>query len=89
MRAELSFDGPMRAAVRRQPPVKGEERMSGRSKMLAAALTAAALAMAAPGMAASAAEKIVISNWDAYMPADLLERFTQETTWRGVTIAYK
>jgi spermidine/putrescine transport system substrate-binding protein len=28
---------------------------------------------------AAAKGKIVISNWDAYMPADLLERFTAET----------
>lgn len=28
---------------------------------------------------AQAAEKIVISNWDAYMPKDLLERFKAET----------
>ena len=27
----------------------------------------------------AAAEKIVISNWDGYMPADLLENFTKET----------
>jgi len=42
-----------------------------------AAATAAALAFAnAPALAA---EKIVISNWDGYMPADLLENFTRET----------
>lgn len=29
--------------------------------------------------AAFAAEKIVVSNWDAYMPADLLENFTKAT----------
>ncbi len=29
--------------------------------------------------AAAAAEKIVISNWDGYMPGDLLENFTKET----------
>ncbi len=29
--------------------------------------------------AAQAAEKIVISNWDGYMPADLLEKFTAAT----------
>lgn len=28
---------------------------------------------------AGAAEKIVISNWDNYMPPDILERFTKET----------
>ena len=41
--------------------------------------TAAALAMALAGGAAAAEGKIVISNWDGYMPADLLERFTAET----------
>lgn len=40
---------------------------------------AAALALALQGTAAGAAEKIVISNWDGYMPPDLLERFTAET----------
>jgi spermidine/putrescine transport system substrate-binding protein len=42
-----------------------------------AAATAATLALAAAPVAA--AEKIVISNWDGYMPADLLENFTKET----------
>lgn len=40
-------------------------------------------ALAACGVAALAsaaqAEKIVISNWDGYMPPDLLENFTKET----------
>ncbi len=30
-------------------------------------------------MSATAADKIVISNWDGYMPEDLLENFTKET----------
>jgi spermidine/putrescine transport system substrate-binding protein len=42
---------------------------------LAAGLALAAMA-AAP---AAAAEKIVISNWDGYMPPDLLANFTKET----------
>lgn len=39
-------------------------------------------ALLAAGMVASgtvAAEKIVISNWDGYMPADMLEKFTAAT----------
>lgn len=36
-------------------------------------------ALAAFAIAPAAADKIVISNWDGYMPPDLLERFTQET----------
>ncbi len=43
-----------------------------------AAAAAAALGLATAGGAA-AAEKIVISNWDGYMPPDLLENFTKET----------
>jgi len=31
------------------------------------------------GCSVAMAEKIVISNWDGYMPADLLESFTKET----------
>ena len=31
------------------------------------------------GHAAAAADKIIISNWDGYMPKDLLENFTKET----------
>ena len=45
---------------------------------LASALLAGAAALAVAS-GASAAEKIVISNWDGYMPADMLERFTAET----------
>lgn len=41
----------------------------------AAALAAAILAATGP----AAAQTIVISNWDGYMPADLLERFTAAT----------
>ncbi|MEQ9608079.1 MAG: spermidine/putrescine ABC transporter substrate-binding protein [Kiloniellaceae bacterium] len=51
------------------------------SKLTSALLTGAAvlaLAGTAPGTA-WAAGKIVISNWDGYMPADMLERFTAET----------
>jgi spermidine/putrescine transport system substrate-binding protein len=42
------------------------------STVLAAAV---ALGLATP----AAAQKIVISNWDAYMPPDLLQNFTKET----------
>jgi len=55
--------------------------MSRFSKLGAALLagTAAAVLVGnAPGTAV-AADKIVISNWDGYMPADMLERFTAET----------
>lgn len=46
-----------------------------------AAIGAAALALTLTlqGTPVAAAEKIVISNWDGYMPPDLLERFTQDT----------
>jgi spermidine/putrescine transport system substrate-binding protein len=48
-----------------------------RSAMLVAAT---ALALSAPTVGlAEAAEKLVISNWDAYMPKDLLERFKAAT----------
>jgi spermidine/putrescine transport system substrate-binding protein len=43
---------------------------------LAAATALSVIFVAAPALAA---EKIVISNWDGYMPADLLENFTKET----------
>ena len=43
------------------------------SRTLAAALAAAGLALPAH------ADSIVISNWDGYMPPDLLERFTAAT----------
>ena len=46
-------------------------------KKLIGAAAAAALLMAAG--AANAQQKIVISNWDGYMPKDLLENFTKET----------
>src|SRR5690348_9414841 len=39
----------------------------------------AALALAATMPRAEAGDKIVISNWDAYMPKDLLERFKAAT----------
>ncbi|MGI9334082.1 MAG: polyamine ABC transporter substrate-binding protein [Gammaproteobacteria bacterium] len=42
---------------------------------IAAALALAVSLLAAP----AAAQKIVISNWDGYMPEDLLASFTQET----------
>ncbi len=45
---------------------------------LKVALLAAAAAVTLSG-GAQAAGKIVISNWDGYMPADMLERFTAET----------
>jgi spermidine/putrescine transport system substrate-binding protein len=44
---------------------------------VAAILAAGSMAMWAAG--ASAADKIVISNWDGYMPPDLLANFTKET----------
>jgi spermidine/putrescine transport system substrate-binding protein len=53
--------------------------MSGTRRTLFGAAGAAALALAFAGAPALAAEKIVISNWDGYMPADLLANFTQET----------
>ena len=46
-----------------------------RSTFIPAAAAAALLALSAP----AAAETLVISNWDGYMPADLLENFTKET----------
>ena len=44
-------------------------------RTLAAGPALAALLLAAP----AAAETLVISNWDGYMPPDLLENFTAET----------
>lgn len=44
-------------------------------RTLAAGSALAALLLAAP----AAAETLVISNWDGYMPPDLLENFTAET----------
>ena len=49
-------------------------RIDGTKTALAVALTA--LLAAGPAVAA---DKIVISNWDGYMPADLLDRFTAAT----------
>lgn len=46
-------------------------------RKLIGAAAAAALLVAAG--AANAQQKIVISNWDGYMPKDLLENFTKET----------
>ena len=48
----------------------------GKTVRQAAWVTALGITMAA---GAAQAEKIVISNWDGYMPADLLEKFTAET----------
>ena len=47
-------------------------------KNLGVALLAGVAALAVSG-GAHAAGKLVISNWDGYMPADMLERFTAET----------
>jgi spermidine/putrescine transport system substrate-binding protein len=43
------------------------------------AVLVAGIASLAMAGTASAADKIVISNWDGYMPADMLEKFTAET----------
>ncbi|HTN97632.1 MAG TPA: extracellular solute-binding protein [Nordella sp.] len=51
--------------------------MKLRKKMVAACAAGAAMLLAA-GLA-QAAEKIVISNWDGYMPKDLAEKFKAET----------
>ncbi|NJO36512.1 MAG: spermidine/putrescine ABC transporter substrate-binding protein [Rhizobiales bacterium] len=49
-------------------------------KTIGTAIGAAALAMLGMGTGAALAEgKIVISNWDGYMPADLPEKFQAET----------
>ena len=50
----------------------------GKINTLSGALLAGA-AVLAVSVSAQAADKIVISNWDGYMPADMLERFTAET----------
>ncbi|MFM9845431.1 MAG: spermidine/putrescine ABC transporter substrate-binding protein [Dongiaceae bacterium] len=47
-------------------------------KIAIAAVVAAVSAVLWPA-GAPAADKIVISNWDGYMPPDLLENFTKET----------
>ena len=49
------------------------------TKRIAAALFGGLGSLALSAGLAAAAETIVISNWDGYMPADLLERFTAET----------
>ena len=49
------------------------------TKRIAAALFGGLGVLALSAGLAAAAEKIVISNWDGYMPADLLESFTAET----------
>ena len=41
------------------------------------------LALAAPGGTARADGKLVISNWDAYMPKDLLDRFKAATGYEA------
>src|SRR5688500_20333044 len=46
-----------------------------RSLIASAAVAALGLFLAGP----AAAQKLVISNWDAYMPPDFLENFTKET----------
>jgi len=51
--------------------------MKNLSKFSAALLAGVAATAFAAGV--QAADKIVISNWDGYMPADMLERFTAET----------
>jgi spermidine/putrescine transport system substrate-binding protein len=48
-----------------------------RKVTVAALLAAGSIAVWAAG--AAAADKIVISNWDGYMPPDLLANFTKET----------
>ncbi len=48
------------------------------TKNIAAALSIGA-AVALSGSTAFAADKLVISNWDAYMPADMLEQFEAAT----------
>ncbi len=53
--------------------------MSDTSRTLPAVAAGVALALALGASTALAADKIVISNWDGYMPADLLENFTKET----------
>ena len=52
--------------------------MMGKTLRFAAGFTVCAV-LATLGSAASAEGKIVISNWDGYMPKDLLENFTKET----------
>lgn len=51
----------------------------GHVKHVASWLAGIALAGLLSTQAAFAAEKIVVSNWDGYMPADLLKNFTEAT----------
>lgn len=48
-------------------------------KRITASCVAAFLSLGGLTLTAQAAEKLVISNWDNYMPPDVLERFTKET----------
>ena len=48
-------------------------------RVLTRLMAATLLCLATSLGTAQAADKIVISNWDAYMPGDLLENFTKET----------
>ena len=52
--------------------------MTKKTGIFSAICAGACLAALGSG-GAMAAEKIVISNWDGYMPGDLLENFTKET----------
>ncbi|TXH39297.1 MAG: spermidine/putrescine ABC transporter substrate-binding protein [Rhodospirillaceae bacterium] len=53
--------------------------LRGFSAAAIVAMPLTAIANLVSASAASAAEKIVISNWDGYMPKDLLANFTKET----------
>lgn len=53
--------------------------MSAKPNWYTAFAGVSALILASLGAGPAAADKIVISNWDAYMPDDLLENFTKET----------
>jgi spermidine/putrescine transport system substrate-binding protein len=49
-------------------------------RMIRSLIASSAVAALALGLAgAAAAQKLVISNWDAYMPPDFLQNFTKET----------
>src|SRR5690606_36523980 len=77
-RPAIAGAGRLRRRGRRQRAT-GRRGMSEFRKIAAGTALAAALAFGLAGVPALAAEKIVISNWDGYMPADLLENFTKET----------
>ncbi len=47
-------------------------------RTISTAIFAAAL-LAGPGVSTAQAEKLVISNWDGYMPKDMADRFKAET----------